>query len=176
MKLFSAIIFIFSTSLFAQSVVELFKKEQYSYLCLHRWKYINKYQLKREDLLSLVAYACIKKHYLTPALDLAKTLRMTKEGRINATYITTLYLIKLLIIHYLNNEKEFLNVSIPNIENDLLGYIFTLIQKQKPPVVNLSTEVADKNKRYVIEFKPKINNLIINIYNGQSLIKKEIYW
>jgi len=167
---------IFVTESKSQSVVELFKKGEYKYLCMNRWRYIKKYKLKREDLLSLVAYSCVKIHYLTPALDLAKALRVTKEGRINATYITTLYLIKLLTIQYLYNEKDLLKIKLPNIKNDLLGYIFSLIQEQKPKVINLSAEITDKNRRYIIEFRPKINNLIIKIYQGNSLIKKEIYW
>jgi len=177
-----AFVFLFFTYVFAQpdlknvSVIELFKKQYYSYICMHRWNYINKYEKKREDLLSLVAYSCLKKHFLTPALDLSKVLRMTKEGRINATYIDTLFMMKLLLIQYLNHENDLLEVTLPKINNDLLAHVFYLIQKQKPEVKNYQTEVSDDEKHYIITYKPNINNIIIDIYQNGKLIKKEKYW
>ncbi len=176
------LIFVFLTFGLAQdslknvSVIELFKKQYYSYICMHRWIYINKYEKKREDILSLVAYSCLKKHFLTPALDLSKVLRMTKEGRINATYINTLFMMKLLLIQYLNNENDLLEVTLPKINNDLLAHVFYLIQKNKPKVKNYQTKVTDGEKNYIITYKPYINNIIIDIYQNGKLIKKEKYW
>jgi len=183
-KLFVFVFIIFTTSLFAKSnkslknvsVVDLFKQKEYKYICDHRWNYINRYERKREDILSLVAYSCLKVHYLTPALDLAKVLRVTKEGRINATYINTLFLMKLLIIQYLYNENELLDVKLPAISNYLLADVFYLLQKQKPSVDNLKTEVKDNNKTYVITYKPSINDIIIDIYKDGKKIKKEMFW
>ena len=183
-KLFALVLTIFAVSLFAKtnkslknvSVVDLFKQKEYKYICDHRWHYINKYELKREDILSLVAYSCLKVHFLTPALDLAKVLRITKEGRINATYINTLYLMKLLLIQYLYNENALLDVKLPEISNDLLAHVFYLVQKQKPAVNKLKTSVTDGNKTYEIYFKPTINDIIIDIYQNGKKIKKEMYW
>ena len=81
-----------------KNLIELFKGKYYTYICMHRWIFINKYERKNEKLLSLVAYACLKKNFLTPALDLSKVLRVTKIGRTNATYINTLFLIKLYLM------------------------------------------------------------------------------
>ena len=183
-KLFAIVFIIFAVSLFARSnkslknvsVVDLFKLKEYKYICDHRWHYINRYELKREDILSLVAYSCLKVHYLTPALDLAKVLRVTKEGRINATYINTLYLMKLLLIQYLYNENALLDVKLPEISNDMLAHVFYLVQKQKPDVKDLKTEVSDEEKTYKIKYKPSINDIIIDIYKDGKKIKKEMYW
>jgi len=158
------------------SLVELFKNGYYSYICTHRWEYINRYHNKREDLLSLVAYACLKKHRLTPALDLAKTLRMTKEGRVNATYIDTLFMMKQLLIQYLNGEKVTKDVKLPLIKNDLLAKVFYLVQIQQPEVTNQTLEVTDRGYRYVVKYLPKINNIEIKTYKDGKLISKDVYW
>jgi len=158
------------------SILELFKKRYYTYICMHRWKYIEKYNQKREDLLSLVAYSCLKKHFLTPALDLSKVLRITKEGRINAIYINTLYLMKLLLISYFNNEDELLKVKLPTITNDLLAKVFYLIKNQKPKVFENTIVVKDNEFTYKITYKANVNNILIDVYKNEVLIKKEKYW
>ncbi|WP_457564478.1 hypothetical protein [Caminibacter sp.] len=159
-----------------KSLLELFKENYYSYICMHRWKYINKYERKNEKLLSVVAYACLKKHYLTPALDLAKVLRVTKIGRTNATYITTLFLIKLLTERYIKDNYPIEDIKIPTIEGSLLAKVFYLAQKQKPLVKDNSFNVKEGNSTYNVFFKEDINNIIISIYKNGNFVKKEKYW
>jgi hypothetical protein len=159
-----------------KSLIYLFKHNYYTYICMNRWEYINKYVKKREDLLSLVAYACLKKNYLTPALDLSKVLRMTKSGRINAMYINTLFLIKLLIIRYIEDGYNISKIKIPYVEGNDLAKVFYLIQKQKPKVKNNSFEVKSGNITYNVVFDPDINNIIINIYKNGKFIKREKFW
>ena len=69
------ILFVFSNSL---SLLELYKKKQYLYICHKRWKYINKYS-NNEELLFLVASSCLKNGYIIPALDVSKVLKKTKK-------------------------------------------------------------------------------------------------
>lgn len=183
MRLFLALLAAFSfllsqdlKSLENKSLIELFKEHYYSYICLHRWTYINKYQKKDEKLLSLVAYACLKKNYLTPALDLSKVLRITKAGRINATYINTLYLIKLLLIQFIKDNYNISNLTLPKVEGNLLAKVFYLAQYQKPAIVDNSFEVKENNTTYKVSFKEDINNIIIDIYQNNKLIKKEKFW
>ena len=172
---FCFFMFLYAKDYKDMSLVELFKNKYYTYICMHRWVYIDKYQ-KSEDLLSLVAYSCLKKHYLTPALDLSKTLRFTKEGRINGIYINTLYLMKLLLISYINNEKELLKVKLPKIPNETLAEVFYLVKKQKPPVSGDSFEVKDANTTYEVKYSAKENTLTIDLYENGKKLKKEKYW
>jgi hypothetical protein len=180
MKLFSMLLILFSMlfskGLEDKSLIELFKGNYYSYICLHRWVYINKYQKKNEKLLSLVAYSCLKKNYLTPALDLSKVLRVTKTGRINATYINTLYLMKLLLIQYIKDGYDISDLVLPKVEGNLLAKVFYLTQQQKPKVLDNSFSVKENDKTYKVTFKEDINNIFIEIYKDGKLIKKEKFW
>jgi hypothetical protein len=159
-----------------KSLIELFKGNYFSYICMHRWDYINKYNLKDEKKLSLVAYSCLKKNYLTPALDLSKVLRVTKIGRNNAAYINTLYLMKISLIRYIKDDYNLSYIKIPQIEDNLLAKIFKLAKKQNPIVNDNSFTVKDNDFKYVVFFKEDINNIIINIYKNNKLIKKVKFW
>ena len=159
-----------------KNLLELFKGKYYSYICLHRWIYINKYERKNEKLLSLVAYACLKKNYLTPALDLSKVLRLTKIGRTNATYINTLFLIKLLTVRYIKDNYSISEINIPKIEDNLLAKVFYLAQQQKPQVKDNSFVVKDNYYTYSVFFKEDINNIIIDLYQNGKFIKKVKFW
>ncbi|WP_024791449.1 hypothetical protein [Lebetimonas sp. JS032] len=152
-----------------------FKKGFYYKICDKRWDYINKYVNKREDLLSLVAYACLKKRYLTPALDLAKVLKKTPLGRKNATYITTLFLMKKLILEYIFNDINLNNIKLPVINDNLLGIVFNYIQIKKIKKEKNKIVIFDKNKKYIV-FPNKNYNIVIKEYLNNKLIKKEIFW
>ncbi len=168
---------IYAFDLSKQSVGYLFKNNYLSFICQHRWKYINNYVGKREDLLSLVGYSCLKKHQLIPALDVAKALRFTKMGRINANYIATLFNIKTILIRYVMDGISLNEISIPYVLDDDLGKVFYLVKSQKPPVKNYSFEVTtNKGKKIKGFYDTKNNNFILNFYKGSKLIKKDIYW
>lgn len=159
-----------------KSVIYLFKNHYYSYLCLNRWKFINEYVGKREDLLSIVAYACLKKHYLTYALDLAKNLRYTKEGRENSTYIISLFTIKNFLMRYIMDNFDISIINIPYIESDDLGKVF-LLTKQEKPIVNKNRYILkDKNENIEVSYDIKANDIVIKFFKNKKLIKKEKYW
>ena len=159
-----------------KSIIYLFKNHYYSYLCLNRWRYINKYVGKREDLLSIVAYACLKKHYLTYALDLAKNLRYTKEGRENSTYIISLFAIKNFLMRYIMDDFDISIIRIPNIESDDLGKIFLLTKKEKPKVNNNRYILKYKNENIEVSYNIKANEILIKYFKNNELVKKEKYW
>jgi len=157
------------------TLLQLFKKQYYSYICQERWRYINKYNNKREDFLSLVAYACLKKRYLTPALDLAKVLKVTKEGRKNATYITTLFLMKKLIIQKIEDNLDLSKIVLPLIEDNNLGIVYSYIQKGKYHI-NSGVIFIEDGK---ISFKVWINNnynVVVEKFENNQLKKREFYW
>ena len=169
------ILFIFT---FAEniSLPILFKKGFYTQICNNRWIYINKYVNKREDLLSLVAYSCLKKGYLVPALDLAKVLKSTPMGRKNATYITTLFLMKKLILEYVFDNLDLKKVKLPKIEDNLLGVVFNYLSSNKiSKKTKNSIIILDKNKKLTIDVN-KNYNLLIKMYVDDKLIKKVKYW
>jgi hypothetical protein len=168
---------IFSAILFSKDIpLNLaFERGYYSKICMNRWYYINKYVNKREDLLSLVAYACLKKRYLTPALDLAKVLKTTPVGRKNATYITTLFLMKKLILQYIFDNIDLRNIKLPIIKDDLLGKVFCKIQNGNFLKERNTIFIKENNKEFVV-YPNKNYNIVIKIYINNILNKKVIYW
>jgi hypothetical protein len=152
-----------------------FKKGYFYKICDKRWDYINKYVNKREDLLSLVAYACLKKRYLTPALDLAKVLKRTKIGRKNATYITTLFLMKKLILEFIFDNLNIENIKLPVIKDDLLGKVFYNIQNKNFLKDGNKIIIEKKNKKFII-YPNKNYNIVIEIFTDNKLDEKVIYW
>jgi len=176
------LIIFFSICLYAldlsnKSLAYLFKNQYYTYICEHRWRYINKYVKKREDLLSLVAYSCIKKRYITYALDLAKNLRFTKLGRNNANYIATLFNIKTLLRRYLVDNISLDGIELPYVADNDLGRVFFLIKKQNPKVVNNIVFLKDGNKNIKVSYSVDSDEIILEFLDkNNNLIKKEKYW
>jgi len=178
-KLIILILFLnlYAIDLSKQNIVYLFKNNYFSFICQHRWKYINKYLGKREDLLSLVGYSCLKKHQITLALDVAKALRFTKAGRLNANYIATLFNIKTLLIRYVEDKISLSLVNIPYILDDDFGKVFYLAKIQKPVIKNNSFYVTTKEGNKIkIFYDLKNNNFVLSFYKNKKLIKKERYW
>jgi len=179
MKYLLIMIFLFSLNaqdLNNKSIGYLFKNHYYTYLCLNRWKYINKYDGKREDLLSIVAYACLKKHYLTYALDLAKHLRYTKMGRVNSTYIISLFTIKNYLERYIEDKFDIKNINLPLIEGDDLGKIFNLTKKKQPKVDNNAYKINIGDFNVTVVYNIKTNDIILEYFKNKKIIKKEKYW
>ena len=174
--IFLLIVNINAWDLSKKDITYLFKNHYFSFICKHRWKYINKYIGKREDLLSLVGYSCLKKHQLIPALDVAKSLRYTKMGRTNANYIATLFNIKTMLIRYLLDKISLDDISIPYVLDDDLGKVFYLTKSQKPKSKNGKFKIKDKDKEIEVSFDMKNNNIILKFYKDSKLIKKDMYW
>jgi len=179
-KIFVFLVFI--TSLFSaneylknMSLVQLFNKQYYTYICNNRWRYINKYDGKREDLLSLVAYSCLKKRYLTPALDLAKVLKVTKEGRRNATYIVTLFLMKKLIMQVINDRMKIGDIKLPTIKDNTLGIVFYNIEQGNYVFEGNKMVIESDGVKYAVGIS-KDHNIVITTYKNGSLLKREYYW
>ncbi|QCT95015.1 hypothetical protein FE773_07375 [Caminibacter mediatlanticus TB-2] len=173
---FSLFLIIFFNTLFASNLLDLFNQKKFKYICMHRWEYINLYEKKNEKLLSLVGYSCLKINYLTPALDLSKVLRYTKAGRVNAMYINELFMIKLLLIRYLEDNYDISVIKLPFIDDNILAKVFYLIQKQKPKIKNGIVEIKDSNKIYKVLFNKKTNDIIIKIFKDDILEKKVRFW
>jgi len=181
MKFIFVFIFIFSLSfgedLKNKSLIFLFKNNYYTYICTHRWEYINKYLKKREDLLSIVGYSCLKKHWIIPALDVAKALRFTKMGRENSSYIVTLFTIKNFLIRYIEDNFNIKDINIPVIEGDNLGKVFVLTQKLSPKVKNESFTLKTNNETIKVKYLINTGELVLSFYDkNNNLIKKEKYW
>jgi hypothetical protein len=172
------LIFLFlSVLLFADNIplISAFKKGHYSKICMNRWKYINKYLNKREDLLSLVAYSCLKKRYLTPALDLAKVLKKTTLGRKNATYITTLFLMKKLLLEFIFDNLDIKNIKLPVIKDTTLGEVFYNIQNNNFIKDNKKLIIQNNEKKLIV-YPNKNYNIVIETIIDNRLQKREIYW
>ena len=167
----------FSSELDNIPLQTLFKNNYYTYICRNRWKYINKYLGKREDLLSIVAYSCLKKHKLTLALDVAKALRFTKMGRINSSYIISLFAIKSYLIRYIKDNFNLKNITFPEIKGDDLAKVFFLTQKKNPKVSNNGYFLNLENEKIEVNYSVKSNEITLSFYDkNNNLIRKEIYW
>ena len=166
---------LFSLDMKTMSLIDLFNNHYYSYICNKRWFYINKFINKREDLLSLVAYSCLKKGNLVPALDIAKVLKNTKEGRKNATYIATLFLMKKLIIQVISDKLDISSIKLPIIKDYTLGQVYSLLQTNKYQVDNKKLILKHNNFLYEILLTEK-GDLSIKTFKNNTLIKKESIW
>jgi len=177
MKLRVLIFFIFFTFVWGESMSlpELFKKGLYLQICHKRWDYINKYANKREDLLSMVAYSCIKKGDIIPALDVAKVLKTTPKGRTNAVYITTLFFMKTLILKYMFDDFDIKSIKLPEIKDNLLGIVFADLTSKKVQKEHNRVIIFDKNKKFVLSLT-KTSDLAIKIYKNNKFIKEEKFW
>lgn len=169
---------LFSNDLSKISLTTLFKNHYYSYICLNRWIYINRYLGKREDLLSLVAYSCLKTHKLTFALDLAKALRFTKMGRINSTYIVSLFAIKNYLVRYIEDGFDIKTIKLPLLKGDDLAEVFFMTQRKLPKVSNHSFILKDNNDNLIeVSYSIKRNEISLKFYDkNKNLIRKDIYW
>ena len=169
-------VFAFSLDLSNKPLAYLFKNNYYSYICQNRWRYINKYFKKREDLLSIVAYSCIKKRYITYALDLAKAMRFTKLGRNNSNYIATLFNIKTLLRRYLIDKISLDGIELPYVADNNLGKVFFLIKKQNPKIEDNSVILKDGKNNIKVSIDLDKDLIILEFFNKDKLIKKEKYW
>jgi hypothetical protein len=158
-----------------ESLTQLFKKGYYTKICINRWSYINKYVNKREDLLSIVAYSCLKKRYLTPALDLAKVLNKTPLGRKNATYITTLFLMKKLLLQVLLDDLDLNSIKLPIIKDNNLGIVFFEIQNGNYKIKNNKIFIKNESRMYKVYYN-KHYNIVVEEFMNDKLIKKDLYW
>ena len=160
-----------------KSLVYLFKYRYYTYICLNRWKYISKYMKKREDLLSIVAYSCLKKKYITYALDLAKNMRFTVLGRNNANYIATLFNIKTILRRYLVDGIPLNGVEFPYVVNNNLGKVFNLIKQQNPQVKNNAVLLNNGDEKILVTYKIETDEIILDFLDNQGhFLRKERYW
>jgi len=160
-----------------KDLIYLFKHKYYNYICQKRWRYINMYTKKREDLLSVVAYACLKKRYITFALDLAKSMRFTKVGRNNANYIATLFNIKTILRRYLVDKIPLNGVEFPYVIDNNLGKVFNLIKKQNPQVKNNAVLLNDGNQKILVTYKIETDEIILDFLDNQRhFLRKERYW
>ena len=157
------------------SLIKLYKKHSYFTICNRRWIYINKLANKREDLLSLVAYSCLKKGNLIPALDVAKFLKKTKYGRKNATYIANLFLMKKLIIQVIKDNLDVSSIELPIINDYIVGKIYSLLQTNDYKRDNNKLILKDKDFLYEISLTRK-GNLLIKTFKNNHLIRKELIW
>lgn len=170
-------IFVFANELVNMPLYTLFKKNYYSYICKNRWSYINKYIGKREDLLSLVAYSCLKKHKLTFALDIAKSLRFTKIGRINSSYIISLFAIKTYLVRYIVDNFNIQEIKMPFLKDDDLAEVFFLTQKKLPKVIHNGFILKNNNSFIEVNYSIKTNEILLKFYNKDKILqRKEIYW
>ena len=168
--LFALSVFVFANN----TLLELYKKKRYLYICHKRWRYINKYS-NNEELLFLVASSCLKNGYIIPALDVSKFLKNTKKGRKNATYIATLFLMKKLIIQIIEDNLNISSIKLPLIKDHILGQIYNQIQNSNFKIKDNKLIVKIDKKIFEVSLN-KEKNLLIEIFLNKKLIAKKSIW
>ncbi len=154
-------------------IYNFYKNRDYKNTCLkgiwilNQFKHDDKYQ-------SIVALSCVKVDMLNTAIRITKTMIHTPIGRHNASYISSLFLIKKLLLQLVYDNIDISNLSLPKSEHPL-SVIFENISHHNFSKVNNTFIIEAKNKKYILE-PTKQNKFIIKIYQNNKLISKHIYW
>jgi len=167
---------IFITTLFGitkEDVYNLYKSGDYKHTCTRGVWILN--QFKHDDnYQSIVALSCVKADMLNTAIRITKTMNHTPIGRHNASYISSLFLIKKLLLQLVYDNIDISNLSLPKSEHPL-SVVFENISHHNFSKVNNTFIVEAKDKKYILE-PTKQNKFIIKIYKNNKLISKHIYW
>jgi len=167
---------IFITNLFGitqNDIYNLYQKRDYKNTCirgvwiLNQFKHDDKYQ-------SIVALSCVKADMLNTAIRITKTMNHTPLGRHNASYISSLFLIKKLLLQLVYDDIDISNLSLPKSEHPL-SILFENISHHNFSKVNNTFIVETKNKKYILS-PHQTNKFIIKIYENDKIVSKHIYW
>jgi len=98
-------------------------------------------------------------------------------GRINSTYIVSLFAIKNYLIRYIEDGFDIKSIKLPLLKGDDLATIFFITQKKLPKVTNHGFVLKDKKNLIEVNYSVKRNEISIKFYDkNKNLVRKDIYW
>ena len=170
------ILFIFVLNLFGVTkgdIYSLYQNHDYINTCKKGVWILAKYKTD-DDYQSIVSLSCVKVDMINTAIRIAKTMNHTPIGRHNASYISSLFLIKKLLLQLVYDKIDISNLSLPKSEHPL-SIMFENISHNNFSKVNNTYIVEVNNKKYILSPIEK-NKFIIKILENNNLISKHIYW
>jgi len=168
---FIAISYIFGIT--KSDIYNFYKQKDYKNSCnkgvwiLSKNKHDDTYQ-------SIVALSCVKTDMINTAIRISKTMNHTPMGRQNASYISSLFLIKKLLLQLLYDNIDITNLSLPQ-SNHPLSIIFENISHKNFSKVDKTYIIKFQHKKYILS-PEKNNKFMIKIYKDNNLISTHIYW
>jgi hypothetical protein len=172
--LFSILILISSLeSRTVDTLITLFEKQQFKVVCQEGMAKFHKGNLD-EDFLGMVGVACAKIDYINPLGVLQKSLKSTKNGRINAVYFSTLVLQKKLIYHFMLDDEDLTYMRLPETDH-VLSAIFTNLSigkyevtKKEPKTVEFSN--GDLSYKLTLSKEDQPNKVLVDVFkNGKKI-------
>ena len=166
-----------SLSLFGVTKSEIYnfyKNQNYKDTCSKGMWILNKNR-NDDDYMSIVSLSCVKSDMINSAIRIAKSMTHSAIGRQNASYISSLFLIKKLLLQMLFDNIDISNLSLPKSDH-ILSIVFENISHHNFSKVDNIYIVKSNGKRYTLSILNKEKKFIIKIYENNSLISKHIYW
>jgi hypothetical protein len=170
---------IFSSFAFAitkNQVYSLYKNKDYKNVC-KKGAWIFTKNKNDETYLSIVALSCIKADMLNSALGMSKYMNNKRKiGRVNASYIANLYLIKRLLIQFVYDGIDLSNLSLPK-SNHFLSKVFENLSKHNYMKENNKFVIKLKNITYILQplEDSKAKKIIITVIKNNK-IYNHIFW
>jgi len=154
-------------------VYNLYKKGDYKNTCLKGMWILN--QFKHDDnYQSIVALSCVKVDMLNTAIRITKTMNHTPIGRHNASYISSLFLNKKLLLQLVYDNIDISNLSLPKSEHPL-SIVFENVSHHNFSKIDNTYIIEYNGKKYILS-PYKNDKFIIKILKNNKLISKHIYW
>ena len=155
-------------------IISDYKTENYKKVCI----YGTVANSKDEDILSLIASACLKIDSINPLGTIIKKLVSTQKDRENASYFATIVLQKKLIYQFMNDGIDLSSLRLPR-TSYLLSVIFENLVKKNYKIIDKKTnkiKIVLKNKVYILwrsDSKPV--KIYIDEYKDGFLLKHRWY-
>jgi len=168
----------FSTLLFGitkNEIYKLYNKKHFKATC-EKGTWILRQNSKDDTYLSVVGLSCVNADMINTAIRISKYMGRTKIGRNNASFISSIFLIKKLLIQFIYDEIDLSNLSLPKAEY-YLSDIFEKISQNNYKKKGGVYIVKIGKFTYSLEpFETSTNKILIKIYQNNKLLSKHIYW
>ncbi len=170
------IIFLMFINLFGvtkNDIYNFYKNKNYSDTCKKGMWILNKYR-NDDEYMSIVSLSCVKEDMINTAIRVSKYMIHSPVGRQNASYISSLFLIKKLLLQMVFDKIDISNLSLPKSDHPL-SVLFENISHHNFSKVSDLYIVKQNGYRYTLSPKDK-NKISIKIYKNDNLLSEHIYW
>jgi hypothetical protein len=167
------------SSLFAitkDQVYTYYKSQAYEKACKYGAGLVRR-ERDDENYLSIVALSCVNADYLNTSITIARDMKNTKIGRNNASYISSLFLIKKLLMQFVYDDTDLTNLTLPKSPH-ILSLIFEAISHNKYQKIDDEFIMMDGQYKYTLEkfIDGKVNKILLKKHLGPKILEQHIYW
>lgn len=175
---------IFMIVLLFTSVFAMTKNQVYSYYKAGAYEKACKYgatlvrqDKKDENYLSVVALSCVDADYLNTAITIVRNMKNTPIGRNNASYVSSLFLIKKLLMQFMYDNVDLTNLTLPKSPH-ILSIVFEAISHNK--YKKSGNKYIIKSGKYIYSIEKFTDNgvdkILLKKQLGPKIIEQHIYW